>query len=197
MAEALAVYVALYEQVGVPAKSGVCGAVMLVIPNVVGICTWSPPLDTLGNSVRGIKFAEKDPRREKYETRGQKVVSLLFSASTGDVTAMRRYALSGLNMSECDYDGRTALHLAAAEGHLDVVKFLLEKCRVNITPLDRWKRTPADDADEFGFTEVAKFLREFATNHPDQCGTDDMVKSPPPTIPEIPEDKVSSPDSPN
>ena len=43
---------------GLPAKSGVCGAIMLVIPNVMGICAWSPPLDSMGNSVRGIRFCE-------------------------------------------------------------------------------------------------------------------------------------------
>ena len=31
-----------------------------------------------------------DPRRRKRETRGQQVVNLLFSASSGDVTALRR-----------------------------------------------------------------------------------------------------------
>ena len=31
-----------------------------------------------------------------------------------------------VDMGIADYDGRTALHLAAAEGHLDVVKFLVE-----------------------------------------------------------------------
>lgn len=35
---------------------------------------------------------KKDPRRQKYETKGLKVVNLLFSAASGDVTAMRRYA---------------------------------------------------------------------------------------------------------
>lgn len=34
---------------------------------------------------------KKDPRKQKYESRGQKVVSLLFSACSGDVTAMRRW----------------------------------------------------------------------------------------------------------
>lgn len=41
-------------------------------------------------------------------------------------------------MGISDYDGRTALHLAAAEGHLDIVIFLLEKCHVAPSPKDRW-----------------------------------------------------------
>ena len=31
---------------------------MIVVPNVMGICTWSPRLDRLGNSVRGIEFCK-------------------------------------------------------------------------------------------------------------------------------------------
>ncbi len=41
-------------EVGVPAKSGVSGSVISVIPGQVGICVFSPPLDNYGNSVRGI-----------------------------------------------------------------------------------------------------------------------------------------------
>lgn len=42
--------------IGLPAKSGVSGALMVVIPNVLGLCLYSPPLDQHGNSVRGVAF---------------------------------------------------------------------------------------------------------------------------------------------
>ena len=45
--------------VGLPAKSGVSGALMVVVPNVLGLCTWSPRLDSFGNSVRGIAFCKE------------------------------------------------------------------------------------------------------------------------------------------
>ncbi|XP_048201030.1 glutaminase kidney isoform, mitochondrial isoform X3 [Perognathus longimembris pacificus] len=42
--------------VGLPAKSGVAGGILLVVPNVMGMMCWSPPLDKMGNSVKGIHF---------------------------------------------------------------------------------------------------------------------------------------------
>lgn len=43
-----------------------------------------------------------------------------------------------MDMTLSDYDGRTALHLAAAEGHLNCVQFMLEQCSVPHNPKDRW-----------------------------------------------------------
>ena len=39
--------------VGLPAKSGVAGGIAAVVPNVMGICVWSPGLDEKGNSLLG------------------------------------------------------------------------------------------------------------------------------------------------
>ena len=45
--------------VGLPAKSGVAGAVMAVVPNLMGFATFSPRLDAYGNSVRGVAFCRQ------------------------------------------------------------------------------------------------------------------------------------------
>lgn len=42
--------------VGLPSKSGVSGAVVTVIPGVMGVCTYAPPLDEYGNSAKGVQF---------------------------------------------------------------------------------------------------------------------------------------------
>ena len=47
----------IYE-VGMPAKSGVAGGVIAVLPGQLGIAIFSPPLDQHGNSVRGIRVCQ-------------------------------------------------------------------------------------------------------------------------------------------
>ena len=41
-------------EVGVPAKSGVSGGILAVVPGKGGIGVYSPGLDVYGNSVRGV-----------------------------------------------------------------------------------------------------------------------------------------------
>uniref|UniRef100_A0A8C4H812 glutaminase n=1 Tax=Dicentrarchus labrax TaxID=13489 RepID=A0A8C4H812_DICLA len=170
-----------YFQVGLPAKSGVSGAILLVIPNVMGVMCWSPPLDRVGNSVRGIHFCEElvslfnfhnydnlrhfvkkqDPRRPDGDDRNKSVFNLMFAAYSGDVSALRRFALSNMDMDLKDYDSRTALHIAAAEGHIDVVTFLTETCKVDPFVEDRWGNLPVDDAMQFRHDEIVKVLKDY------------------------------------
>ena len=46
-------------KVGIPAKSGICGGIIAVVPNKMGIGVFSPLLDERGNSVRGVKVCEE------------------------------------------------------------------------------------------------------------------------------------------
>jgi len=46
-------------RVGMPSKSGVGGGIVGVIPGHFGIGIFSPPLDSKGNSVRGIRACQE------------------------------------------------------------------------------------------------------------------------------------------
>jgi len=168
-------------KVGLPAKSGVSGCLTLVVPNVMGICFYSPPLDGFGNTVRGVQFCEEfvklynfkkvtgellagstmrvDPTRNKYEIASQVIIHILMAANAGDETALKCAHQQGVDMNIGDYDGRTALHLAAAEGHLRCVRFLLETCKVQHDVKDRWGQTPISEAILFKHTKVAALLK--------------------------------------
>src|SRR6516225_6083607 len=170
--------------IGLPGKSGVCGAIMLVIPGLMGICVWSPRLDEHGNSVRGIEACRKlvaaynvhvfdslvtgrgrtgkrDPRRKKNQTQTEAVVALTWAASQGDLNEVRALIAAGVEPGTADYDGRTPLHLAAAEGQLDVVRYLLA-AGASPQPVDRWGGTPLSDAETGGHTDIAALLRRQA-----------------------------------
>jgi glutaminase len=48
-----------FYNVGLPAKSGVAGGIIAVLPGQLGIAVYSPPLDIHGNSVRGVRVCEQ------------------------------------------------------------------------------------------------------------------------------------------
>lgn len=167
-------------KVGIPAKSGVSGAILLVVPNVAGFAVWSPRLDELGNSVRGVEFCRRlvsrfkfhtfdsmvgltddrvDPRKSLYASRFGGVTALCWAAYGDDVAEMRRLVAIGVDPASHDYDRRTALHIAAAEGKLSSLRYLLA-LGVNINPVDRWGKTPLDDAEMQGHQGAVSMLSE-------------------------------------
>ena len=72
--------------------------------------------------------------------------ALCDAAAAGDLAWLRLVSEAGANLSVGDYDKRTAMHLAASEGHVDVIAFLIDVAKVDPSPHDRWGGTPLDDA---------------------------------------------------
>ncbi|KHJ89789.1 ankyrin repeat protein [Oesophagostomum dentatum] len=164
----------------------------------MGIALFSPLLDKTGNPNRGVAFCKKliekfnfhnydsllhadtltklDPRVRVGNRDTELVVSLLFAAKNSDLDTIRRMYLQGTNLEVADYDGRTALHIAASEGHAELVKFLLTIAKVNHVPKDRWGRTPLEDARLFNRAQVVHVLENFSPKQePRRCsGTDEQ-----------------------
>jgi glutaminase len=167
--------------IGLPAKSGVAGGLMVVVPNLLGICIYSPRLDELGNSVRGIDFCKElvktfnfhnydsltsgnnkiDPRLKKNQSKIEGIISLCSAASEGDALEVRHLVAQGVDINLADYDGRTALHLAASEGHTNIIEYLISK-KVNLNPIDRWGNTPLADAYRSKHQTVIDLLEKYS-----------------------------------
>jgi glutaminase len=168
--------------IGLPAKNSSNGILLLVVPGLLGICLYSPPTqDNLTN--RCIEFASKlvekfnfhnfdntnnidcltkvDPRIYNKQRRQIIITEILFACFQNNVNLINRMIKSGLDMNVKDYDSRSTLHIAASEGHFQLVKLLIQaKC--NPTSKDRWKNTPIDDAKRNGHYEIVEMLEEYA-----------------------------------
>jgi len=167
-----------FYNIGLPAKSGVGGGVFLVVPKLMGICIFSPRLDAQGNSARGVDMAKRliedfrlhaydgvmtdakriDPRIPVARWRASHVSEALWAASKGDIRTLERLHAEQYNLESGDYDRRTPMHLAAAEGHREVVDFLLKQ---GVSPKpDRWGGYPVVDALNAGHTEVVALFEQ-------------------------------------
>lgn len=166
-------------KIGVPAKSGVGGAVILAVPGLMGVCIWSPRLDHIGNSVRGVEIATQltkrytlhlydgisaqgdriDPRAPLIQSEAVRRNQAIWAASSNDVWTLRRLYEAGFDVNLGDYDHRTPLHVAAAEGHQEAVSFLLDH-QADVNPKDRWGYTPLDDALRGEDQSLIQLLRE-------------------------------------
>lgn len=168
--------------VGVPCKSGVSGNIMIVIPGCCGLAIWSPKLDKYGNSARGIDFCQAlvsrfnfhnfdnltnndtatkiDPRKDKKTSKQQIVTEFLFACMENDLHTVRRMTLAGVDVNIMDYDKRTGIHIAASEGHFELVKFLLEH---GANPLiqDRWSNNAINDAERHKHPGIVEILKNF------------------------------------
>ena len=83
------------------------------------------------------------------------------AAASGNIQCLRDILeLAAIGVDQGDYDRRTALHLAASEGLLETVQYLVEDAEANLSPIDRWGGSPLDDAVRGEQRAVAHYLRQ-------------------------------------
>ncbi|KAL1566753.1 hypothetical protein AAHA92_02325 [Salvia divinorum] len=79
------------------------------------------------------------------------------AAFYGDLYQLKSVIRSGADPNKKDYDGRTALHLAASKGYEDITLFLIQE-RVDINAEDNFGNTPLLEAIKNGHDRVASLL---------------------------------------
>lgn len=124
-----------------------------------------------------------NPKLRIYQEKYKKISAMLFAAANGDVKELRRLYRQGGDLFASDYDARTSLHLACSEGHHRVVEYLVSKTvhlapmdrAMKLSPLDRWARTPLNDAISSDYPECAKHLQranaQKASEHASKSGS--------------------------
>jgi glutaminase len=110
-------------RIGLPAKSGVSGGVVAVLPGVLAIASYSPPLDARGNSVRGIRACEELARRYRLHVfDGRPSAPVVRRVYDGSVVSSKRrrppshaeaLRASGARMKVMELQG--PLHFGSAE----------------------------------------------------------------------------------
>ena len=92
---------------------------------------------------------------------------MLMSARGGDLDAVKECLAEDVPINHQDVEmGNSALHLACANGHKEVVEFLLD-AGADINSLNKSKNTPLHWAALLGRLEVVKLLCDWHTLKPD------------------------------
>ncbi|KAM0952806.1 putative cyclic nucleotide-binding domain, potassium channel, voltage-dependent, EAG/ELK/ERG [Dioscorea sansibarensis] len=84
---------------------------------------------------------------------------LCMAVAKGDADFLRRVLSYGIDPNSKDYDHRTPLHVAVAEGLYFIAKILLE-AGASVLSQDRWGNTPLDEAHECGNRSLIKLLED-------------------------------------
>eukprot|EP00066_Takifugu_rubripes_P026271 XP_011615537.1 PREDICTED: 60 kDa lysophospholipase isoform X1 [Takifugu rubripes] len=81
------------------------------------------------------------------------------AAKIGDIEALEALKEMGSNLCLEDYDGRTPLHVAACEGHLNAVNYLLSH-GATVYAKDRYGDTPLCNAVHYRHRDIVELLRQ-------------------------------------
>lgn len=144
--------------IGLPAKSGVSGAIFAVVPNIGGICVYSPRLDSMGNSVRGVEFFKQLTKtynihifdtlisglnEKKSITKSSEIeADTIFTLSKqNDYTNLKKLLYRvDYDINKGDYDNRRPLHISVDDKSY-LSTFALLEHGADYSLKDRWKQS--------------------------------------------------------
>ncbi|THG01010.1 hypothetical protein TEA_029323 [Camellia sinensis var. sinensis] len=102
------------------------------VPQVSLLCRDQPPRDWLSLhlfpvslSHAGMGAEANAAEQTPVETTPENVEALLEAARYDDIDDVTNLASAGISLDSKDSQGRTALHMASANGHLDIVDYLI------------------------------------------------------------------------
>lgn len=91
-------------------------------------------------------------------TDGRAATEMCELAFAGNLPALLIRLDCGIDGNVVNFDRRTALHVAAAEGHRHIVDELVKRGATDRALTDRWGHKPVDDAKLGEFAAVVKLL---------------------------------------
>lgn len=100
---------------------------------------------------------------KRFTQEFQRNLQLIDSCAKGKVGAVQKLIRDGADVHFSDYDKRTALHLAACEGHLKVAKLLLA-AGADPTTEDRCGRSAHDEAVTYNHKEIVTTMDSHMEN---------------------------------
>lgn len=119
---------------------------------------------------------ERKKMTKDYSTRlDESLLPTLFCmiAAQEDINIMDNFLneFPQLNAIEyVDYDFRSAAHVAATEGRLEIIQFLSQKCQNSdfkriMNREDRWSLSPLDEAYRNGHINICNYYNDYLQNH--------------------------------
>nr|ADF28806.1 putative potassium cation channel [Oryza sativa Japonica Group] len=115
-----------------------------------------------------LKGKETESKRKQLESdityllakqESELVLGVNNAAYHGDIFRLKSLISAGADPSKSDYDGRTALHIAALRGYENIVRFLIQR-GANVNSIDRFGNSPLLQAVKSGHDRITSLLVE-------------------------------------
>uniref|UniRef100_A0A0E0KR37 Potassium channel n=2 Tax=Oryza punctata TaxID=4537 RepID=A0A0E0KR37_ORYPU len=131
-----------------------------IVGDVAVICNIPQPYTVRGKETESKrKQLESDITYLLAKQESELVLGVNNAAYHGDMFRLKSLISAGADPSKSDYDGRTALHIAALRGYEDIVRFLIQR-GANVNSIDRFGNSPLLQAVKSGHDRIMSLLVE-------------------------------------